>query len=167
MSLDERFWAKVRRDASCWEWTARRTPSGYGTIKVGTATRLAHRVSWELHFGAIPDGMCILHRCDNPPCVNPAHLFLGMQLDNVRDREAKGRASHGEKHGEVMRRTFARLGPAVSGEQHPRAKLRREQAEEIRRRYRRGNGCDLAKEFGVSRSLVRWIVAGHSWKAAP
>ena len=93
----ERFWAKVNKgtDAECWEWNASRNSFGYGQLTIvgpnGKRPRTTHRLSWELHVGPIPEGMCILHRCDNPPCVNPAHLFIGTKADNYRDMRAKGR----------------------------------------------------------------------------
>lgn len=81
------FWLKVTKTDTCWLWTGRRDKNGYG--KVGAA--LSHRVFWELHNGHIPDGLYVLHHCDNPPCIRPTHLFLGTQADNVRDMAAKGR----------------------------------------------------------------------------
>jgi HNH endonuclease len=92
-SLADRFWEKVKKTDGCWEWTARRLPKGYGTIScVDHRTSLcAHRVSWELHNGPIPDGMWVLHHCDNPQCANPDHLFLGTHTQNMRDMLAKGR----------------------------------------------------------------------------
>lgn len=93
----ERFWPKVDRTGGpddCWLWKARRLPSGYGMLRGDEGRDVyAHRFSWEIHSGqAIPDGWVICHKCDNPPCVNPAHLFLGTVLDNNRDCIAKGRS---------------------------------------------------------------------------
>lgn len=89
-STEARFWAKVDKTGDCWVWTAATNPKGYGQFYV-EGMRLAHRVSWILAHGPIPDDLCVLHRCDHPPCVNPAHLFLGTYADNNHDRDAKGR----------------------------------------------------------------------------
>src|SRR5687767_4720826 len=90
--LSERFWEKVRKTDGCWLWTASRNAKGYGQIMYQRRPIHAHRVSWQLANGPIPDGLCVLHRCDNPQCVNPGHLFLGTIVDNNRDMFAKGRA---------------------------------------------------------------------------
>jgi hypothetical protein len=87
-----RFWAKVQRGEGCWEWQGANNGKGYGCFgKEGSRPYYAHRFSWELHAGPIPDGLFVLHRCDNRRCVNPEHLFLGTQGDNMRDMIAKGR----------------------------------------------------------------------------
>jgi len=95
-----RFWSKVNRTANpdeCWEWIASCKPNGYGQIKwAGKAARYAHRVCYELECGPIPEGMEVCHRCDNPKCVNPAHLFLGSRRENVDDMISKGRMCIGE-----------------------------------------------------------------------
>lgn len=91
--LAERFWEKVDRRGpdECWMWTASRRALGYGQIRIGGKSRKAHRVAYELANGPIPAGMAVLHGCDNPPCVNPAHLRAGTMTDNVRDMVTRGR----------------------------------------------------------------------------
>jgi hypothetical protein len=89
----ERFWEKVDKSGDCWVWTASKQPAGYGKFVVtkGSSPVNAHRLSYELEVGPIPNGMQILHRCDNPSCVRPSHLFPGTQSDNMQDMRAKGR----------------------------------------------------------------------------
>ncbi len=123
--LEERFWTKVekRGPQDCWPWTAA-TALGYGVIREGGhdgQMLRAPRVSWEIHHGLIPPDLCVLHHCDNPPCVNPAHLFLGTRADNARDRAAKGRTADPE--------TTRRVGEANS-----RAILTEDDVREIRRK---------------------------------
>lgn len=88
---EDRFWARVKKGDGCWEWTGSTGRRGYGTFMVHGERTRSHRYSWALHFGAIPDGLWVLHRCDNPPCVRPDHLWLGTVLDNNVDSRIKGR----------------------------------------------------------------------------
>jgi hypothetical protein len=118
---------------------------GYGLLSDGSRKRSAHRVSWELSNGPIPDGMCVLHRCDNPPCTNPAHLFLGSMADNSQDAVAKGRL---------------KPPPPRRGWANNKTKLDDQQIEEIRSRYAAGerNKSRLAAEYGVHRSRIYQLV---------
>lgn len=107
--LEDLFWARVVRadDAGCWGWVGSRTPFGYGQMRARTHAPhplLAHRVSWELHHGPIPEGGHVLHHCDNPPCSNPAHLYLGDQRANNADRDRQGRSHFAKTRGLTLGR---------------------------------------------------------------
>lgn len=155
-SPTERFWDRVDKNGPihpihgrCWTWTGTvTTADGYGQIIANRRLTIAHRYSWILNVGIIPDGLWVLHHCDNPLCVNPAHLFLGNHVDNVTDMVRKGRQ--------------------VKGERAKFTKLSEWQVLEIRRRYRPKGGNDsgrsLAKEFGVKPDTIIDIVNRHTWK---
>jgi hypothetical protein len=150
-TLKERFWAKVQKTDGCWWWTAGKFKNGYGSIYGGEHRghyRKAHRVSWEIHYGAIPDNLCVLHKCDNPPCVRPDHLFLGTQKDNVQDMFFKERDNHAQ------------------GEHVNTAKLTTAQVVEIRERYipRKLSMKRLSREYGVGKSTIFCILKGISWE---
>jgi hypothetical protein len=102
---EERFWRNVDKTGECWTWTGGRAIDGYGSFYADGAGIAAHRFSYQLHNGPIPAGLVICHRCDNPPCVRPDHLFLGTQLDNVRDMFSKDRNVSG-----MGRRTHCKNG---------------------------------------------------------
>lgn len=100
--IAERFMAKVRRTDSCWIWSAAKYWSGYGAFRYFNRIIPAHRASYQIHTGKIPDGFVVMHRCDNKSCVNPAHLKIGTQMENIRDKMTKGRQLRGEKHGRAL-----------------------------------------------------------------
>lgn len=148
-SLEDRFWSKVDtngpifKGSPCWLWTAFVNKKGYGTIRISRGSMgMAHRVSWLLTYGEIPNGLHVLHKCDNPPCVNPEHLFLGTALDNNRDREAKGR------------------GVRLYGSDHGMSKVTAVEVETIRNLYATGQYLqrELAEKFGICQSQVSNIV---------
>lgn len=161
----QRFWEKVDKNGPimppmttpCWVWTAgffRIIAHGkhyfYGNLTLpGHKSVYAHRFSWEIaHNQPIPKGIHILHKCDNPPCVNPDHLFIGTPSDNMRDMATKGRT--GVKY----------------GEKNWNSKLTRELVEEIRKRYSstRISQRQLAKEYGVTQTAIFYILKGKNWK---
>ncbi len=147
----ERFWAKVDQSGDCWLWTAGRTSTGYGTFRVSVAprrTEQAHRFSWELTHGPVPTGLLVCHRCDNPPCVNPAHLFLGTHADNSADMDTKGRRV------------------SMVGETNRWAKLTDGDVREIRRLLAEGSLSQrrIGERFGVTQGTVGNIKWGRSWR---
>jgi hypothetical protein len=150
----DRFWDKVEKGGpdDCWEWTAATDRKGYGKFQAGssrTTARIvtAHRKAWEITYGPIPrgeghHGTCVLHTCDNPPCVNPAHLFLGTPADNVQDMMDKGR------HVEV----------SLPGEANGNSKLTEEEVENVRALHPGFSYRFIADIFGVSASQIGNIV---------
>ena len=145
MSLKERleFHSMPIAECGCWIWLA--ATKRYGEIKIDGRMVKAHRASWSVFKGEIPDGMNVLHQCDMPACINPDHLFLGSQLDNVRDMHAKGRA---RKRGLI-------------GSENPSAKLRIEDVIAIRSSTR--SHAKIAAEFGIAASTVTAIKQGITW----
>lgn len=141
--LEERFWQKVAKGGpdDCWEWQAARTSFGYGITRIGPghSNRHAHRVAWEFENGPIPDGLYVCHSCDNPPCVNPAHLWLGTPAENNMDALRKGRSGTWLCVADV--RTIRRLHAA--GEVSQR---------------------ELARQFRTSPSNIGQIVKRQTWK---
>jgi hypothetical protein len=140
----ERFSRNIQPDnRGCWIWTGTRDRLGYGRFGLNGRQPGAHRISWELHRGDIPSGMNVCHQCDVPNCVNPDHLFLGTQKDNLHDCSVKGRTPRGEKQG--------------------RSKLKTADVLEIRRLAGMTSQRSIALRFGVSQSTVCDIIAGRKW----
>jgi hypothetical protein len=160
---EERFWAKVdkRGVEECWEWRASRTHGGYGRFRTPQTHLQAHRVAWELTIGAIPEGLDVLHSCDNRPCCNPAHLFLGTDLDNARDRMSKGRSATGDRNGSRLYPERLCHGSACI---HV-SSLSDDMVIEIRDRLAAGRWTaqQLAKMYGIGESAVSRIRHRKSW----
>lgn len=98
LPVEQKFWLYVSKKEGCWEWGGYKDKDGYGKLRVGKTNRSAHRISWELHHGEIPPSLFVLHKCNNPSCVRPDHLYVGDQFDNMRDRTVSGNAPRGESH---------------------------------------------------------------------
>jgi hypothetical protein len=147
---EERFWAKVDKTGPCWEWLAATNNHGYGRFRFPWGHQLAHRFSYELANGPIPKGngyhgTCVLHRCDNPGCVNPEHLWLGTHADNMADKDNKCRGPHGD-------RCF-------------HAKLTWDDVENIRANSMNLTQRELGELFGVTQATVSDIVCNKTWKS--
>lgn len=156
----KRFWDKVKKGDSCWEWQAAQDGFGYGRFGFRGCNQRAHRVSWILHFGSVPIGLCVLHKCDNPRCVNPEHLYLGTKKDNARDRERRERGNHasGSRHG-----CHTHLGMR-RGSRNGRAKLDPKKVRSIRKKYEGGvRKIDLARLYDVSDAVINSVVQRKSW----
>ncbi len=139
------FWAKVEKSDGCWLWTASKDGAGYGLFgRIDGKVHRSHRVSWALEHGEFPS-LCVLHRCDNPSCVRPDHLFLGTRDDNMRDRQEKGRQARGESNG--------------------RARLTAAAVVEARTLRRAGTKLRvLAERYGVPESTIAHACSGRSWR---
>lgn len=143
----DRFLSRVDTSGGCWLWTGPVDGGGYGLLTFQGVPISAHRVSYLLHNGDLPTGSLICHHCDNPPCVNPDHLYAGDFHTNARDAVARNRY--------VPR----------PGEENPAALLTTERVTEIRRRWQAGEPqARLAREFGISTSQTHRIVHGESWR---
>ena len=158
-TAEERFWRQVEKTDTCWLWRGCLDNKGYGRIGIGYKPFRTHRYSWILHFGKIPvgpgyHGTCVLHKCDNPPCVRPDHLFLGTAADNAADRNKKGRTSH---------------DTGSPGESSGKSKLCSKQVLEIRALYSSGVHTykELGTMFGISKRQVGTIVNFQNWKHIP
>jgi hypothetical protein len=167
-----RFWSKVARcphgdgcEQCCWEWQASKKVKGYGQFYIRIeetnrySNRGAHRIAWSIHNGAVPDGMQVMHKCDNPPCVNPTHLQIGTHIDNMQDAINKGR----------IRRNPTSLKPKSTEPSVSRAlKLCARDVIAIRRAHIRGTSIKgLAEAFTLHKKTVQEIVRRKIWKHLP
>ena len=179
---ERRFWLAVDCSRTgvgeCWPWMGMRggrTSTKYGHVKINGQDVGAHRVAWELAFGPIPPGLFVCHRCDNPPCCKPSHLFLGTAGDNNRDSASKGRKITGDNHyartqPERLARgnrngSRARPDRVPRGEAHGRAKLATASVISIRALHATGvlTQAGLAARFGIGQQAVSRVLSRQSW----
>lgn len=145
MSINK-FWSKVKKSNDCWEWTGAYNGKGYGQLSINGVTVFAHRYSWQLHNGPIPEGMQVLHCCDNRRCVRPDHLFLGTHEDNMRDMVEKGRQAR------------------PRGVKNPQCKIDESIVRTIVKMRKAGIlQREIAECFGISRQLVQDVLRGRRW----
>jgi hypothetical protein len=145
------FWERSipEPNTGCWLWMAGLSSSGYGSVNRGEVKKSSHVVAWELTHGPVPKGRWVLHRCDNRPCVNPDHLFLGTPAENSADMVRKGRQI------------------TLSGEASPSAKITAKDAAEIRGLKQAGESyAALARKYGIHPATVWHIVTGRNWRGA-
>lgn len=183
--LTERFMKHVITGPGCWQWKASTNGAGYGMIYPGPPAKsgtkhLAHRVAWQIFRGPIPEGAHVLHRCDNPECTNPEHLFLGSHRDNMLDKHAKGRAYPEGWLDNCQKAAQRRALPPkprgrgqastqftseqARGESNVKAKLTAEQVVELRAASAAGESYSkLAARFGISAGMVGHIVRRLCW----
>lgn len=173
MTAEQRFWACVRKTDSCWWWTGCADRDGYGRLRVHGQFTRAHRFSLVLHGFDVPRGALVLHSCDNPACVNPAHLRIGTAAQNTRDAIERRRLAYGDRNAS---RKYPERRPRgkrhhwqtkpwtrMHGERNGRAKLTWEEVEEIRALPASIPGTQIAKAFGVSNVMVSKIRRGLAW----
>jgi len=141
----ERFWNKVKRTESCWLWQASVNALGYGLFRANGKIVTAHRFSYILNYGKIPNGLHILHHCDTPPCVRPDHLYSGTHLENMKDKKERGRVSR------------------QCGENHPKSKLTNGEVREIRKLKGRYFQYEIAKIYGVTKGCINHIMTNRQW----
>lgn len=164
----------------CWVWqlTRERPPlHPYGRCYFGKKYKMAHKVSWEAFNGPVPDGLCVLHKCDNPPCCNPEHLFLGTVADNNHDRFIKGRSASGDRNGARTKPESRKRGQehwtnknrelVPRGETHGMAKLSYEKAAVIIAERKEGATITaLSRRHGVGTSTIHRTISGKTWSKA-
>jgi len=151
--------SKGRNEKGCWIWSGRKDKNGYGSLRDGHKMKRAHRVAWEIHKGPIPAGVMVLHKCNNPSCVNPSHLKLGDQTANMQDRKENGKPWISQQHRETMSKVMkGRKITWIAKIAEKARKLTVDQATNIKTRLAAGEKVkDLAAEYGLHRTTISKI----------
>jgi len=161
--FEDRFWKRVDKSGACWVWIGPLRNDGYAQMEINGRKHLAHRISWSIEHGVVTGEHCVLHKCDNKPCVRPDHFLAGSRGDNNRDREAKGRGGRasGDRNG---RRTKPEC--TARGERQGSAKLTEAAVKNMRHRFSHGTVTrhQLAAEYGVSFFTVVDVIRRRSWR---
>jgi predicted XRE-type DNA-binding protein len=146
-TLEERFFNKVNKTHSCWEWTAGKDRYGYGSIRINNKVLRTHRVSYQLHYGDFDIALFVCHKCDNKKCVNPEHLFLGTHQDNMTDKVNKGKQ------------------PNLIGKNNPNTKLTEDNVIQIKKLLFVGmKQREIAQKYNVSQNQISQIKNNKAWK---
>lgn len=185
-AFTQRFWSHVHMPSAdeCWPWSLSRGNHGYGQVSYQRTMHLTHRIAYEMTHGPIPDGLWVLHSCDNPPCCNPKHMFLGTHTDNMRDMTAKGRngvhrhperyprgdshpsrtmperLSRGDNH-------YTRQHPekVMRGELNGRARFTEQNIRDMRQQHEQGIAIrELARRYKADRKTIQAIVKHRIWR---
>ena len=160
----QEFWTYVDKSGDCWLWTGGLS-HGYGRISFDCKDVRAHRFSWIIHFGDIQPGLYVCHKCDNPRCVRPDHLFLGTASDNMRDCANKGRLNSQQGPWFPGPRSPEQVARWLRGEKSPRSKVTETDVRQIRALYAKGRSfSDIAARFGISSTTVGHIVHRRTWR---
>jgi hypothetical protein len=170
------FMSNIDMSGKCWLWNGYRSPKGYGTFGILGRGILAHRLFYQIAFGPIPQTVLVCHKCDNPSCVRPSHLYAGDHQTNLSDMVDRGRSCKGDRHylrkdpSKIIRGDahYIRKHPEKirNGERHHNARLRKEDVIRMREMYSSGSSTsDLSKEFGVGIQHVWQIVTRLRWKS--
>lgn len=166
--LLKRFYDKTKLDETtgCLLWTGIKNPTGYGRMVINGEWFRAHRLSYMIHYGSIPDGMCVLHSCDTPSCVSKNHISIGTHAENMRQRHERGRYEYCYNGNHYLQKDSS----SVQGSKNKRAVITEEIAFQILEDFRQKkfkSKAALSRAYGVSATVVKTLLCGKTWKHVP